>query len=179
MAMLATAGLALTGCDIRPLYSAPASGATGSVAEALASVQVQPIADQSGQLLRGFLVQALSPNGRPANPDYILTVTLTESEQDLGIARDDTATRGNVLVTSGSTLREVATDRDVWTDRRTVIASFGILDEQFATIISERSARERALEQVAREIRTALALLFQRGIPAPEPPAGPPQAAPR
>ena len=179
MGMLAAAALALTGCDVRPLYGSPASGQTESVAGALASVQVRPIADQSGQILRGFLVQALSPNGRPTDPAYILEVALTETEQDLGIAVDDTATRGNVLITSLSTLREVGTNRVVWTDGRRVITSFGILDEQFATIIGERSARERALRQTAQEIRTALALLFQRGIPAPEPPAGPPQAAPR
>ena len=167
--MLLAAGLMLTGCDIRPLYGAPASGATDTVAASLASVRVLPIADQSGQTLRGFLVQALSPNGRPANPAYVLTVSLVESEQSLGIARDDTATRGNVLVNATSFLREAGTNRQVWSDSRQVIASYGILDEQFATIVSERSARERALRQIAEEVRTALALLFQRGVPEPEP----------
>ena len=177
--MLAAAGLVLGGCNVRPLYGSSADGTTESVAAALASVQVRPIADRSGQLLRGFLVQALSPNGRAENPVYILTVTLRETERSLGIAVDDTATRGNVLIRSNSTLKEVATDRDVWSDSRTVITSFGILDEQFATIIGERSARERALRQTAQEIRTAMALLFQRGIPAPEPETEAPEAAPR
>ena len=175
LGMLLAAGPMLTGCDIRPLYGAPASGATESVAASLADIRVLPIADQSGQTLRSFLVQALSPNGRPADPAYVLTVSLIESEQSLGIARDDTATRANLLVNATSILREADTDRTVWRDSRQVIASYGILDEQFATIVSERSARERALRQVAQEVRTALALLFQRGIPEPEPAPATPQ----
>ncbi len=166
--LLAAAGFVMTGCDVRPLYGASASGPAESVAASLATVHVAPIADQPGQTLRGILVQALSPNGRPADPVYTLTVSLRESRQDLGISRDDTATRGNLIVTARSFLTENATDRVVWGDNRRIIASFGILDEQFATIISERSAREGALQQIAQEIRTSMALLFQRGIPEPE-----------
>lgn len=178
MVMMLTAALAVAGCNVRPLYGSSASGAGDSVAESLASVHVDRIADQSGQTLRGFLVQALSPNGRPADPAFILSVDLTESEQSLGIARDDTATRANLFVTANSTLRDAATGREVWGDSRTVIASYGILAEQFATIIAERSARERALRQIAQEVRTAMALLFQRGIPEPEPESAPSHTAP-
>ena len=68
LSLLATLGATLAGCNVRPLYgSSGASAGSPAVRDDLAAIDVQVIADRSGQILRGLLVQALSPDGRPPN----------------------------------------------------------------------------------------------------------------
>ncbi|MCM0018613.1 MAG: hypothetical protein NBV67_01330, partial [Tagaea sp.] len=63
----------LAGCGFEPLHRATARG---SAADSLAAIRIDPIADRSGQILRNYLLDRLSPRGTPARPDYVLRVRL-------------------------------------------------------------------------------------------------------
>ena len=158
---LAGAGLlALSGCGFRPLYGDPEG--FGPVADELASIDVGVIADRPGQLLRTFLIQRLNPNGRPADPAYTLQVGLEERTTNLGIQRDDTATRSNLRIEAVYTLTSTADGQAVYLNTTEVITSYNILNDQFATVVAERSAQEGALRELSERIRTDLALFFAR-----------------
>lgn len=158
---LAGAGvLTLSGCGFRPLYGD--RQAFGPVADELASIDVGVIADRPGQLLRTYLIQQLNPDGRPVDPAYTLEVGLDEIITNLGIQRDDTATRSNLRIEAVYTLTSTADGQAVYLNTTEVITSYNILDDQFATVVAERSAQEGALRELSERIRTDLALFFAR-----------------
>jgi LPS-assembly lipoprotein len=157
--VLAGASL-LAGCGLRPLYGRNAVGA--GVADAFAATKVEVIADRTGQVLRNYLVQRLNPAGRPGAERYRLKVTLGEREQDINIISDQTTTRNNLLVAAGFVLSDAATGNPLFSDTLRVTTSFNVVSDQFATLTAERDARDRALLQIADEIRTRLALYFDR-----------------
>jgi len=165
---LLAAGAALAGaaalgaCGFRPLYGQPAGPVAESVAGALASVDVAPIAEREGQIMRALLLRRLNPGGRPADPDYRLSVRLSESIDDLGIRRDDTATRANLTLRAAVELRALETDEVVLVRTLDAVTSYNILDDLYATLAVERDARQRAVESLSETIRTQVALYFQR-----------------
>ena len=158
--LLATCLIGLAGCGFRPLY-----GETEFLGEAsthLARIEVESIPDRSGQIMRNYLLERLNAGGRPDRPLYRLEVTLSEVEQELGILKDDTATRANLRITAVMVLRPADASNELLRRQLLTITSFNILEDEFATISSERDARDRALRQLSEDVRTQLALYFQR-----------------
>src|SRR5262245_49402699 len=99
--LLPAATLLLAACGFHPLYG-PASESTPAaptIQSQLEAIKVIPSADRIGQLLFNNLRDKLNPRGTPAEPRYVLTVSLAESEQELLLRQDETATRINLTVT--------------------------------------------------------------------------------
>ena len=150
--------LALSGCGFRPLYGT--SGVTGSqeVVNELSAIDIRPIADRRGQVLRDMLEEKLQPRGRPATPQYQLQVRLNQATQLLGVRTDATSSRANLIVTATYELYDQ--NRRIVRERVQSVVSYNILDDQYATIASEADAEERALTQISEELRTRLAVFF-------------------
>ncbi|MEM7446314.1 MAG: LPS assembly lipoprotein LptE [Pseudomonadota bacterium] len=160
LVLAGAASMVLSACGFQPLYGN--SAAFGPVAEELALINVAVIPDRDGQLLRGFLIQSLNPSGRPAVPAYTLEVGIAETITNLGIQRDDTATRSNLRIVATYTLTSAEDGQAVYLGTSQVITSFNILDDQYATIVAQRSAQRGALRELSDNIRTDLALYFAR-----------------
>src|SRR5690606_39504749 len=116
--------------------------------------EVGVIADRPGQILRNYLIDRLNPGGRPVDPAYRLNVSLSEVQRDLAIRKDDTATRANLIMNARFTLTDTATGAVVLNRQVGTITSYNILIDEFATLSSERDARDRALQQISEDIRT-------------------------
>jgi len=150
----------LAGCGFRPLYGT--SGTDKQVAALLAQIRIETIADRTGQKLRNFLLDRINPDGQPARPLYHLNVEVSVSRTDLGIQRDETATRALLRITANYFLR----DRE----RKTVLVqgstqstnSFNIVASDFATLSGETDAIERAAREVSDDIKTRLALYLTK-----------------
>jgi len=151
----------LGACGFQPLYgsSGPSNDA---VTDDLASVRVNPLRDRTGQQMHNFLRDRLNPQGQPVSPSYLLDVRLTETLSELGVRRDETATRANLRMDADFALRPVGAQSTLLTGRSSSTTSYDILNNPFATTVSEDDARERALREVADDIRTRLALFFSR-----------------
>ncbi len=153
--------LGQTACGFQPMYRVPVSdqGAHGkTTAQALNQIEITPIANREGQVLRNYLVRDLNHSGRPNRPDYSLSVTLSEAIDRLAIQSDSAATRANLTINAQYTLVDSATG-DVTTRGATrVVTSYNILQDEFATLSAERAARTRALRQTSLDIRSRLAL---------------------
>jgi LPS-assembly lipoprotein len=155
------AAILLTGCGFQPLYrERPEDGA---VAADLASVRIEPLRDRVGQQMHNFLRDRLNPRGQPAAPGYRLTLQLTESLSELGVRRDETATRANLRMQAQFALLSYVDKIPLLTGRSTSTTSYDILENPFATTVSEGNARERALREIADDIRTRLAIYFNNG----------------
>jgi LPS-assembly lipoprotein len=152
--------LALGACGLRPLYGTNSVGT--AMADRLGQINVGVIGDRTGQQLRSELIRSLNPQGRPDQPAYDLSVSLAETQQDVNLIGDLTTTRKNLTLTASFVLTDRKTGQPVFSDSVTEITAFNILADQFTTLVGERDARERALHSIAEDIRTRLALYFDR-----------------
>lgn len=128
----------------------------------LAAVRIAPLPDRIGQQMHNFLRDRLNPSGQPRDPAYVLSVSLSEAIEELGVRKDETATRANLTVFATYQLNDAASGKELLKGRNSSINSYNILDNQFATIFSERDARERGLRELSDAISTRLGIFFAR-----------------
>ncbi len=152
--------LAVSACGFQPLYGRNDSGQRTQ--DLLAQVRIQPLPDRVGQQLHNLLRDRLNPRGQPREPTYNLQIRISETLEDLGIRKDETATRSNLTVFADFVLSETGTGQELFKGRSRSINSYNILDSQFATLFSESDARKRALREISDEIGNRLAVYFAR-----------------
>ena len=158
--LLALLPVGLGACGFRPVYgTASVDKATGT---ALADVQIDPIADRNGQVLRNNLIDRFYTDGRPAKPRYRLSVTLAATEEELGIQKDATATRARLRLQASYELIEIATGQVVYRTFSRSVVSFNLVDSQFGVLATRQDAYDRGLTELSDDIRTRLALYFAR-----------------
>lgn len=151
------AALALAACGFQPLYG-PRDASTTS--DQLAAVKVELIADRLGQQVRNYLLDRMSPRGEPKAPRYRLAVELSESLQELGFRKDETATRANLVVTADYALIKVGEKKPLLKGISQSANSFNIVNSDYATLVAENDARKRAARRLSDEITTRLAIYF-------------------
>ncbi len=158
-ACLAALGL-LAACGFVPLYGTPRY----EILPQLASIKINPIPDRAGQQLRNMLYDRLAPKGEPARPKYVLAVHLSVGKQLLGLQRDDTFTRANVIVDVNYVLRAADDGRALTSGRSRFITSYDVLrsEFEFAALSAEADAERRALTQVGDDIAMKLSFYFAR-----------------
>ena len=164
MPLLAVCWL-LAACGFAPVY-APQK-ATGNSADqavspsaALHNISIDPISDRAGVRLRNELARLFSPFQGPAA--YRLSIDLRTLSDVLAIEEDASVRRRNWrytadyrLILLGDGPAESVTGGQVWANVGTEQ-----LRSDFSTLVSERAAEQRAVEQLARQIRNKLALHF-------------------
>lgn len=147
---------ALAGCGLEPLYGG-GNGQESPVAAELADIKIAPIADRRGQILRNELEERLTPRGEPARPNYTLNVTLEESIEKLVFRRDATPTRANMTMIANFRLKPMSGDQPVTSGTARTVVGYNISGAEFATLVAEGDARERAVRELALQITSRLA----------------------
>ncbi len=152
----------LPACGFTPMYGVPDSSPQNSAAASLAQVEIATIPDRSGQVLRNDLLDRFYTDGYPSAPLYKLSVdALTELRSDLDITKSSEATRSQLRLTSKMTLQDnqglVIAARNL-----SAIASFNVLQSEFATRVTEESARQNALHDLARQIELNVVLALKQ-----------------
>ncbi|MGH6959860.1 MAG: LPS assembly lipoprotein LptE [Dongiaceae bacterium] len=134
-------------------------GTAGAAVTAdLATIRIAAMPDRIGQQVYNMLRERLNPHGRPADPRYVLSVTLSETRENLFLEEDETATRANLTLRATYVLRRADKDEVVVQGTTRSVSSYDILSSQFATIVSEEDARTRSARAISDDIRTRLAL---------------------
>lgn len=160
--------IGLTGCGFKPIYGPSSYGSSFpnkeehlAVAQDLSLIKISLIPDRKGQILRNSLIHLLTPKGQPGNPKYILEVTLTEATQALGILKDATYSRSQLVFTADFFLRDIATYKILFTSQATTAADYNfVISNQFATTIADDDAHTRGLTLLAQDIARQLAMFF-------------------
>lgn len=152
---LAAVSLA-TGCGFEPL-NRERPGA--NVTENLAAIRIEPIAERSGQILRNYLLDRLTPRGTPARVEYVLRVRLHEPRQTLALRRDDVISR---IAYSASVSFDLfdGSGRRIMGGSASHSTDYEVTNSEFSTLMALQSARERVLELVGDDIRHQLAIHF-------------------
>lgn len=160
--------LVLSACGYRPLYgqfSADAQQSHG--AASLAAIEVMPIRERTGQMMRTALQRRLNLKSNVPSL-YQLRISIKESVAELAVEQNSFATRANLTLTAQYQLIRIADDFALTTGSQRAVASYNIILSDFATLAAQANARERAIEGLADDLQTRLASYFVR----PAPPIG-------
>ena len=147
-ALLLGIALSLSACGLQPLYG---GGSSGAVATTLRSVQVSPIPERTGWLLRNKLVDRLGEGGS-SPPIYRLDVTLDDNITTFGIRSDQAATRERRTLLARYQLVELATGTVVLDATAGSDAGIDVVSSEYATVAAEQTAAQNLADVVADQI---------------------------
>ena len=155
--------LALPGCGFKPMYGENTTSTAPSVMDRMAAIDIRPIPDRLGQVVRNELVDAITPGGTAGAPIYELALKVGEEREDVGIRQNASATRANYRMSAKFELREIASDKVVLTGTTWAETAFDIVQQDYPTVIAQQDAQKRLAVELAEEIRTRIAVFFDKG----------------
>lgn len=156
---LIVAASVVSACGYKPLYG-QSTNAPGAQRH-LESINVKPIPDRIGQMMRTALMRGLSPRAKRSVHAYDISITLDESISTLAVERNAFATRANLSLTANYELTRRADHFSLAAGSVKSVSSYNILASDFATKSARDDSRKRAIEDVSNTLRTRLAIYFQ------------------
>jgi LPS-assembly lipoprotein len=158
-AVLATLLLAIPAAGCRPMYADLGGGRT--VADELASVDVDEVRGLLGHYLDQELTFLLTGGQPPPPVRYRLAITVTERAQtpvaDVSTGRAQAAT---IIVDANFVLTRVSDGTEVMKGLATGSASYDRLNQRFAGLRAGRDAEIRISKLLAEQIKTRIAAQF-------------------
>jgi LPS-assembly lipoprotein len=148
--------LLLGACGLQPMY---ADGSSGTVAAGLRDVQVAPIPERAGWLVRNALVDRLG--GEAAEPSYRLEVELDDELTGFGIRGDSAVTRERRTLRARYRLVELSSGQVVLDATAGSDAGIDVVSSEYATVAAEQSAQERLAQVVADQMVSRVALFMR------------------
>lgn len=150
--------LALGGCQLSPVYS---GGSSGAAATLLADVEIAPIPERSGFLVRDRLVTRMQPSG---SARYRLVVALDDRIDGFGVRGDNSIIRERRTLRARYQLIDIASGDPVVDATASADAGIDVVTSPYAVVAAETSALERLSQNIADQIVARLAL-FAREQP--------------
>jgi LPS-assembly lipoprotein len=152
--------LALSGCQVRPLYATGPAAAGASVLSQ--PISVNEVTSRYAQEVRNHLIFLLNGGaGEPVNAAYRLELGVTKRVTTVAVVTPRTGesrgTAGSIVLSSNYVLSDAATGSQAATGSREVSASFDSPRQQFAKLRAERDAEDRAARELAESLKLAIA----------------------
>lgn len=164
------AAVALSGCQIRPLYGTSTTGDFGAqsspVAADLAAIDLESISSQfaneeSARVLYNELTFRLERGAGSQEKKYRLEVLVDVNNAAVGVEQfADVPSAYTITMNSTYVLSDIDTDETLTTGRTFRSASYDFSSQRFANQRALRDAQERAATAVADDIATRLAGYF-------------------
>ena len=148
--------LLLGACGLRPMY---AGGSSGAVASGLHAVQVAPIPQRAGWLVRNALVDKLG--GEVSTPGYRLEVELDDDLTAFGIRGDSAVTRERRTLRARYRLVDLSTGLVVLDATAGSDAGIDVVSSEYATVAAEQTAQERLALVIADQMVSRIALFMR------------------
>ncbi|GAA0784840.1 hypothetical protein E1180_07090 [Roseibium denhamense] len=162
---LVLTGIALSGCQVRPLYGTTSGefGATSMVADDLAAIDLDSISSQfanedAARVLYNELTFNLERGAGSPAKRYRLKVLIDVSSSDVGVEQfADVPSAYTTTMNSTFVLSDINTNETLMTGRSFKSASYDFSDQRFANQRAYRDAQERVAKSVADDITARLA----------------------
>ena len=154
--------LAVSGCQVRPLYSAGAVTFSGNTAT-ITSVSINEASTRFGQEVRNHLIFLFNGGaGDPASAVYKLDLGVTKrvissAEIQTQKSTERQPSAGAVVMESNYVLSEAATGQTIASGRRSVTSSFDRSRQYYSQTRAGRDAEDRAARELAELVRLAIA----------------------
>lgn len=157
--------LILSACGFSPVYGTHShtQNASSNAKAQLSNIAISIIPNREGQFLRNALMDRFYTSGIPTSPRYTLTISpIQENIYNFDITVESEATRRQLKLSAKMVLIDNETKQNVLTRNLLSIASHNVLESEFSTIVTEQSARENALHDLARQVERQLTLYLTR-----------------
>lgn len=158
------AALVLTSaCGFTPLYDDDFVGGSGD----FAAIEVAPIPERLGQLVRARLTERFSAS---ADPRYELMIDLTTESFQFGFRGDDpntgavgdaATTQEQVTLTATFSLMDKEAQEAVYKDEIALRSSFDLVLSDFAIVATREDTQRRLALEAVERIERSLALYFR------------------
>jgi len=153
----------LTACGFSPMYGQNAATNNVSVKSNLGQIDIAIIPNREGQYLRNLLIDRFYNNGYPTTPQYNLLLSpIKENIIDFDVTLDDEATRRQVRLNTILTLTDTTSNTVILTREVSSITSYNVLESEYSTVVTEQSAREAGLGDIARQVEQQVVLYLNR-----------------
>jgi LPS-assembly lipoprotein len=150
--------LTLAVCGYQPML-AKREWAPGQSGTILNQVRIGNIANREGQQLRNELTNRFYTQANRPPARYELAVKLRFNDVGLGIQRDATAARSQLVGMAEWSLRDVVDNREVLKTTSEARASYNRVTEQYALLTAEENAKSRVIEALAEQMTLRIAAL--------------------
>lgn len=163
LAAIVCMGLAVSGCQVRPLYSETPTASGQTLSAELAAIELEPARNRVEQEVRNHLVFAFH-GGNPAIPAYRLEMLLSNGTANLDI-ESGTGLAKTTRVTLNATYKLIRlSDKQIVTTGSSFFtASYAKSIQRFANDRAQRDAENRAAKLVADDIQLRLSAFFAAG----------------
>lgn len=149
----------LSACGFQPMLAD--TGASDSIRRELASIEVGPMPDRLGQIVRNGLVSRLNPGSGERTSTYRLEVALAEEREGFGFREDESITRLNYQLQALYRLRDVSTGEILTEGTVRSNMAYDVVQSDFANFSADQDAQLRTADQIVGIIATRLALYFK------------------
>ena len=158
------AALALTSCQVRPLYGGVEGTALNAKMHQLAfNTPVTPVAQY---VLNDLIFITGGGLGESADPKYDVNITaFAVTSEVLVDDSSDTASAGRTIVTADYALRRRSDSKLLASGRRQSIALVDFPSQEYARLRAIRDAEQRASQEVAQIINADLAIALNKEPP--------------
>lgn len=144
-------------CGFQPMFGA---GNEDLHAE-FAVIQIDPIENREGQIMRMELKKALHVRGAQTPAQYRLKARITTSDKDLTYLSDQTAGRKSITASISYSLQESASGKILTSGSLSKTAEYNVASaSSFGTIVSAERVKQDAIVGGVRDLKVALADYF-------------------
>jgi LPS-assembly lipoprotein len=154
--------LFVAACGFRPLYQ-NTNTLTGQLTS-LDQITIDQIAPggQSAQALKNALIDRFYHQGYPQNAPYVLKIAIQETGRNIVIEKNDTTTRQQLVITANYDLTDRRTRKSIEHGIIRAVGAFDVLESQYTTLVTENSARDAAIKELADKIQLRLAVVLDK-----------------
>jgi len=149
--------LLLAACGFKPLYEA--GGSSQAMQAELSAIEIGPISDRLGQIMRNRLLDRLNTSGVQ---NYRLDVVLEQSSEGYGVRPDAATTQEQVTMVAVAKLVSLKDQSVMFEETLRARASFDIVLSDFATVTQREDSARRLVLELAERIHRRLALHFSQ-----------------
>ena len=129
--------------------------------EDLIAISVKNIKNRPGQILRNSLMNKINPENKRVISKYRLTIEISESQNNLAYRQDMSATRTDLEIDAKYILTNIKNGNILIDSSTKSISSFDVVESVYATIVAEKDAREKSLQDISDQIYTTLIIFFK------------------
>jgi len=147
----------LTACGFKPLYET--GGSSEAMQAELSAIEVSPIADRTGQIMRNRLIDRLNVS---TATKYRLDIVLEQSSESYGTRPDTATTQEQITMVAFARLVSLETEDVLFDEQIRARTSFDIVLSDFATATQREDSARRLVLELAERIHRRLAVQFSK-----------------
>ena len=103
----------------------------------------------------------INPENKRVITKYRLTIEISERQNNLAYRQDMSATRTDLEIDAKYILTNIKNGNILIDSSTKSISSFDVVESVYATIVAEKDAREKSLQDISDQIYTTLIIFFK------------------